>query len=165
MKLKMLLLLTLLSVMSLHASFNGKAYVDTPYLDLYQKPVQSAQKRSAYYHKGQLINIYGCNSDGWCKVKHGYVKAHLLKFSRFNNRQLSTVRASKVKTKIAQEEINLDLYEPKLKSIVKQEQGSKKPVHNVTVALKNDHNITLSSWAYDTYFRPKSDHLHYKKGK
>jgi len=165
MKLKMLLLLTLLSVISLHASFNTKAYVDTPYLDLYQKPVQSAQKKSAYYHKGQLITIYRCNRDGWCKVKDGYVKAHLLKFSRFSNRKLATVRASKVKRKIAQEEINLNLYEPKPSPIVKQKEGSKKPPYKVMVALRNDHNITLSSQAYDTYFRPKSDHLHYKKGK
>ncbi|MEA1918410.1 MAG: hypothetical protein U9N52_01115 [Campylobacterota bacterium] len=163
MKLKILLLLTLLSVVSLHASFNGKAYVNTPYLDLYYKPVQTAQKKSAYYKKGQLININGCNTEGWCKVKSGYVKAHLLKFSHYSKQKLTTLKPSK--TKIAHEEIDLDLYEPKIKPIIKQKQASKTSLNKIKGALKNDNNITLSSQAYETYFRPKSDHLHFKKGK
>ncbi len=133
-----------------------KAVVNARDIDLYRLPFETSQKRASYYKRGTLLHVRACNRYGWCKVKHGYVKKHLLKFYNLNRnryKKLPKYRVVKKKIVYPNEVIDVNLYEPK-----------KEKVKTKTVALlKEDANLTKMALPYDIYFSNRSSYLNIKE--
>jgi hypothetical protein len=133
-----------------------KTVVNAKSIDLYRLPFETSQKRASYYPRGTILHVSACNRYGWCKVKNGYVKQHLLKFynlKKFRYKNLPKHKVVKKQIKYPDELIDIDLYEPK-KQEVKIE---------LIAVLKEDTNLTKMALAYDVYFSNKSSYLNIKE--
>jgi len=56
------------------------AKVNRSSIDLYEAPKINSPKIKNKYLYNDIVKVYNCNRENWCKVDGGYVKQYLLKF-------------------------------------------------------------------------------------
>jgi hypothetical protein len=145
-----ILIFILLIGSQLFSSSTIKTVVNAKSIDLYRLPFETSEKRNSYYKRGAVLHVSACNRYGWCKVKNGYVKRHLLKFYNLKTYRYKNLPKHKVvrkRIKPINETIDIKLYDPLRETKV------------VVADLKEDTNLTKMALAYDVYFSNKSSYL------
>ena len=143
-------------VLSLYADIDKiqmYAQVKSKSADLYHNPYECAEKKLAYFKKGDMIEIEYCNKYRWCKTTKGFVKKDLLRLPEPLRKQDKPMPSSIMKPREVKPVQRVEIIAEPV--IIEQSNSSAQVVKVVPQKKKLD--------AYDEYFKDKSVKVIFKE--